>query len=253
MILSWCFPKQHLFKIRFFFSCTGMSCILYSELTGPSVSSGAPEGPTHGLLPAPCAACVRLRGWDGCVCGRCGHRGHALASYWFNTVLIARPLDSSCFRRYHPTDQIVGSGHQPSLFSVPGASPGSWWCETSAPLMCLPAWLWGQVQALWWLEPRKVVPQQLNGLLQECLVRPASEAMQSQTFFVKRVCESSLGFWNGILFLPPIFIFIYFSSHFYWDLTGLQHCVTAFPDTWNAYHSKFGKRKLSHIDKKWKK
>lgn len=188
-----------------------MSCILYSELTGPSVSSGAPEGPAHGLLPAPCAACVRLRGWDGCVCGRCGHRGHALASYWFNTVLIARPLDSSCFRRYHPTDQIVGSGHQPSLFSVPSASPGSWWCETSAPLIWLPAWLWGQVQALWWLEPRKVVPQQLNGLLQECLVKTCQWSHAIPNFLCKKSLWKFFRLLKWYSFSPSSFhIYLFF-------------------------------------------
>ena len=195
-----------------------MSFILYSELMGPSISSGVLEGPVWAQawmaqLPACslCSVCIRLLGMRWlCVWEMWTQRSHALASYWFNTILIAGPLDSSCFRRYHPTDQIVGSRHQPSLLSVPGASPGSWCCETSAPLMCLAAWLWGHVQALWWLEPRRVVPQQLNDLLQECLVRPAREATQSQTFFVKRVCESSLGFWNGILFLPPIFIIYLF-------------------------------------------
>lgn len=149
-------------------------------------------------------------GWDGCVWGRWGQRSHALASYWFNTVLITRLLDSSCFRCYHPPDQTVGSGHQPLLFSVPGAFPGSWCYETSAPLRCLPAWLWGHVQALWWLEPRKGVPQQLNDLLQECLVRPASEAMQSQTFLCKKSLWKFFRILKWYSFSPSNFNYLFF-------------------------------------------
>lgn len=119
------------------------------------------------------------------MCGRCGQRSHALASYWFNTVLITRLLDSFVSGAIIPQIRrwALGTSLRYFLYLVNFQGVGAVRHQPHSG-----AFLHGSGDMFRlcgdWSQGKG--PQQLNDLLKECLVGPASEAMQSQTFLCKK-------------------------------------------------------------------